>query len=114
MMFLARFRAPPCPRKGLRPPEMMVLDLGFDELFSARASGHRAQRKGAHVKQKLPTRRMREHPDLEQLKRQAKELLRRFVAGEAEAAAEVNAHYRVADPSKLAPHDMQLGVPRSS
>jgi hypothetical protein len=46
------------------------------------------------VKQKLPTRRMREHPDLEQLKRQAKELLRGFIAGEAEAVAEVNAHYR--------------------
>jgi hypothetical protein len=37
------------------------------------------------MKQKLPTRRMREHPDLEQLKRQAKELLREFAAGEAEA-----------------------------
>jgi len=23
MMSLARFRAPPCPRKGLRPPEML-------------------------------------------------------------------------------------------
>src|ERR1700722_1670732 len=56
---------------------------------------------------------MREHPDLEQLKRQGKDLLRRFVAGEAEAAAEVNAHYRVADPSKLALHDMQLVVARS-
>ena len=26
-MFLARFRAPPCPRKGLRPPEMTVLRI---------------------------------------------------------------------------------------
>ena len=25
MMFRARFRAPPCPRKGLRPPEIVVL-----------------------------------------------------------------------------------------
>ena len=47
------------------------------------------------MKQKLPTRRMREHPDLEQLKRQAKELLRRFAAGEAKAAAEVNHRRRI-------------------
>ena len=65
------------------------------------------------MKQKLPTRRMREHPDLEQLKRQAKELLRGFVAGEAEAAAEVNSHYRLADASKFALHDAQLVVARS-
>ena len=32
------------------------------------------------MKQNLPTRRMREHPDLEQLKRQAKELLHAFAA----------------------------------
>ena len=37
------------------------------------------------MKEKLPTRRMRQHPDLEQLKRQAKDLLRRFHAGEAES-----------------------------
>lgn len=61
----------------------------------------------------LPTRRMREHPDLEQLKRQAKELLRGFAAGEAEAAAEVDAHYHGADPSKFALHDAQLVVARS-
>jgi hypothetical protein len=65
------------------------------------------------VKQNLPTRRMRQRPDLEQLKRQAKELLRGFVAGEAEAAAEVNAHYRAADTSKFALHDAQLVVARS-
>jgi hypothetical protein len=65
------------------------------------------------VKQNLPTRRMRQRPDFEQLKRQAKELLRDFVAGEAEAAAEVNAHYRAADRSKFALHDAQLVVARS-
>src|SRR2546423_10192759 len=69
--------------------------------------------KGAHVKQKFPTRRMREHPDLEQLKRQAKELLRRSVAGEAAALAEVNAHYRIADASKFGLHDAQLVIHRS-
>jgi ankyrin repeat protein len=65
------------------------------------------------VKQKLATRRMRQHPDLEQLKRQAKELLRRVVAHEAEAAAEVSVHYRIADPSKFALHDAQLVIARS-
>jgi ankyrin repeat protein len=65
------------------------------------------------VKQNLPTRRMREHPDLEQLKRQAKELLRAFAAGEPEAGAEVAAHYRAADASKFALHDAQLVVARS-
>jgi ankyrin repeat protein len=65
------------------------------------------------MKPTLPTRRMRPHPDLEQLKRQAKELLRRFAAGEAAAAAEVNAHYRAAHPSKFALHDAQLVIARS-
>ncbi|MCU1272828.1 MAG: Ankyrin [Bryobacterales bacterium] len=65
------------------------------------------------MKQSLPTRRIREHPDLDQLKRQAKELLHAFLAGEAEAAAEVNAHYRVTDTSKFALHDAQLVLARS-
>jgi hypothetical protein len=56
---------------------------------------------------------MREHPNLEQLKRQAKELLQRFVAGEAAAVADVNAHYRAADASKFALHDAQLVIARS-
>jgi ankyrin repeat protein len=56
---------------------------------------------------------MREHPDLGQLKRQAKELLRGFVASEAAAVAEVNEHYRVADTSKFALHDSQLVIARS-
>jgi hypothetical protein len=56
---------------------------------------------------------MREHPDLEQLKRQTKELLRDFVAGKAAAIEEVNAHYRAADASKFALHDAQLVIARS-
>ena len=65
------------------------------------------------MKRNVPTRRMRQHPDLEQLKRQAKELLQAFVAGEATAVAEVNAHYRAPDPSNFALHDAQLVVARS-
>ncbi len=62
---------------------------------------------------KLPTRRMRQHPDLEQLKRQAKELLQAFAAGYAEATVEVNARYRAADASTFALHDAQLVIARS-
>jgi hypothetical protein len=40
---------------------------------------------------------MRERPDLEQLKRQARELLNSFANGNATAAAEINAHYDMAD-----------------
>uniref|UniRef100_Q020D8 Ankyrin n=1 Tax=Solibacter usitatus (strain Ellin6076) TaxID=234267 RepID=Q020D8_SOLUE len=65
------------------------------------------------MKPSLPTRRMREHPDLEQLKRQAKELLRGFTAGEPEAAAEVAAHYRAPDASTFALHHAQLVIARS-
>ena len=39
------------------------------------------------MKQKLPTRRMRERPDLDQLKRRAKKLLQEFVAGNAGTAS---------------------------
>jgi ankyrin repeat protein len=65
------------------------------------------------VKQQLPARRMRERPDLEQLKRQAKELLRGFVAGEAAAVAEVQAHYQAAEASKFALHDAMHVIARS-
>ena len=65
------------------------------------------------MKQKLPIRRMRPQPDLEQLKRQAKELVRGFALGDAAAAAEVNAHYRAADPSTFALSEAQLVLARS-
>ena len=51
---------------------------------------------------------MREHPDLDQLKRQAKELLEAFTAGEPDAVAEVEAHYHGADPPNFALHTAQL------
>jgi hypothetical protein len=65
------------------------------------------------VKQSPPTRKLREHPDLDQLKRQAKELLAAFREGETTAIAEVNAHYRAADPATFALHDAQLTLARS-
>ncbi len=65
------------------------------------------------MKHPLLTRRLPERPDLCQLKRQAKELLEAFVAGEPNAVAEVNRFYRDFDPAKFALHDAQLVLARS-
>lgn len=64
------------------------------------------------MNQSLPTRAFREHTDLNQLKRQAKELLGAFRGGEAAAITEVNAHYRGADANTFALHDAQLVLAR--
>ena len=65
------------------------------------------------MKRHPPTRSLPERPNLPQLKRQAKELLKTFLAGEADAFAEVNAHYHEADASSFALHDAQLVLARS-
>lgn len=65
------------------------------------------------MNQSLPTRAFREHTDLNQLKRQAKELLDAFRAGNGATIAEVNAHYRAADPHAFALHDAQLVLARA-
>jgi hypothetical protein len=49
------------------------------------------------IRHSLPTRTLSDRPDLDQLKRQAKELLDAFRAREPGAVAEVAAHYRDAD-----------------
>jgi ankyrin repeat protein len=61
----------------------------------------------------LPTRTLREHPDLDQLKRQAKELLAAFRAGQPEITAEVTTHYRAADSATFALHDAQVVIARA-
>jgi ankyrin repeat protein len=61
----------------------------------------------------LPTRRLPARPDLDQLKRQAKDLLRSFTAREHDAVAEVAAYYRGADPATFALHDAQLVLARA-
>ena len=61
----------------------------------------------------LPFRKLPDRPDLDQLKRQAKELLAAFAAGNHDAVAEVNEHYRGADPSQFALHDAQLVLARA-
>jgi hypothetical protein len=65
------------------------------------------------VKQKLSTRWMREHPDLDQLKRQAKQLFNAFKAGDSAAVDEVNAHYHNAQAATFGLHDAQLVIARS-
>jgi ankyrin repeat protein len=61
----------------------------------------------------LPTRSLPERPDIDQLKRQAKELLDAYVSGGTAATAEVEAHYHGADRTKFALHDAQLVLARA-
>src|SRR5215475_5625475 len=56
---------------------------------------------------------MREHPDLDQLKRQAKELLEAFRAGDPAAAAEIAAYFEGADHETFALHDAQVVLARA-
>ena len=63
--------------------------------------------------QSLPTRTLRQRPDLDQLKRQAKELLAAFRDGEPEVSAEVRVHYRGADAATFELHDAQLVIARA-
>jgi ankyrin repeat protein len=65
------------------------------------------------VRRSSPTRALREHPNIHQLRRQAKELLEAFTAGEASAIAEIEQQYRDADPSNFALHDAQLVLARA-
>ena len=60
-----------------------------------------------------PARAMRENPDLDQLKRQARELLEAYRAGAPEARLEVAAHHRTATPATFALHDAQFVLARS-
>lgn len=60
-----------------------------------------------------PSRRLAAHPDLDQLRRQAKELLAAFRAGDPDAVAEVSARYHDADRERFALHDAQLVLARS-
>ena len=65
------------------------------------------------MKQKLSIRRMRQHPDLEQLKRQSKELLAAFRAADTAAVNEITAFYDDPQHATFALHDAQLVIARS-
>ena len=60
-----------------------------------------------------PTRAMRDNPDIDQLKRQARELLEAYRAQSPDAVVEVAAHHRTATPETLALHDAQFVLARS-
>jgi len=60
-----------------------------------------------------PLRTLREHPDLDQLRRQAKDLLAAYREHDADAVAEVSRHCRGADPATFALHDAQLVLARA-
>jgi ankyrin repeat protein len=61
----------------------------------------------------LPTRTLSDRPDLDQLKRQAKELLDAFRGGAPDAIDEVTDLYREADRATFALHDAQLVMARA-
>jgi ankyrin repeat protein len=65
------------------------------------------------VKKSLPTRALPKHPDLDQLKRQAKEFLDAVRTGDPQAISEAAARYPGADPRKFALHDAQLVLARA-
>jgi ankyrin repeat protein len=60
-----------------------------------------------------PTRRLPQHPNLEQLKKQAKDLLAEFRSGDAAVAAEVQQFERRPDPATFALNDAQRVLARA-
>jgi hypothetical protein len=105
--------------KGLRPPEPNV-DNFDDSFLPERAdTGVTAvlrgqERRSIMTARKAPaSRTLAARPDLDQLRRQAKELLAAFHADDADAVAEVRARYHDADRERFALHDAQLVLARS-
>jgi ankyrin repeat protein len=64
-------------------------------------------------RKRTPTRLLSDRPDLDQLKRQAKELLKAFAAADPAAIAEVDGHFSGARVETFALHDAQLVLARS-
>ena len=60
-----------------------------------------------------PTRAMRENPDIDQLRRQARELLEAYRAQSPDAVVEVGAYHRTTTPDTFALHDAQFVLARS-
>src|SRR5678815_5078410 len=60
-----------------------------------------------------PTRVMRENPDIDQLRRQARELLEAYRAQSPHAVLEVDAYHRTATPDTFALHDAQFVLARA-
>ncbi len=64
------------------------------------------------TRRSVPTRSLPNPPDVDHLRRQAKQLLNAYVSGAGDAAAEVNAHFHGADPSTFALDDAQVVIAR--
>ena len=60
-----------------------------------------------------PTRVMRENPDIDQLRRQARELLEAYRAQSPDTVLEVEAYHRTSTPATFALHDAQFVLARS-
>jgi len=60
-----------------------------------------------------PTRAMRDNPDIDQLRRQARELLEAYRAQSPDTIIEVAAHHRTATPETFGLHDAQFVLARS-
>jgi ankyrin repeat protein len=65
------------------------------------------------VSTRPPTRTLEHDPDLDQLKRQAKELLRNYRASDPDAVTEVESYHRTATPATFALHDAQFVLARA-
>src|SRR5580698_670594 len=65
------------------------------------------------MKHSSPTRVLRAQPNIDQLRRQAKELLAAFTAGDSDAITEIRAHFHHDDSVIFALHDAQLVLARS-
>jgi ankyrin repeat protein len=104
----------PCRVQGSRAGSQPLPPFGPSERTSGLTADAKAQPgKERIVPPPLPTRKLPASPDLEQLKRQAKELLKAFRAGEKSAVADVRRFYHDANAATFALHDAQLVLARS-
>ena len=116
-ILIVAYRTPPCPRAGLSPPVIVILTI-HRRIFFSPTRGHRAVDKRRSScpcarSDLAPTRHLTEQPSLEQLRKQAKELLQEFRSGAPSALAEVNQFERNADSGKFALNDAQRVIARA-
>src|SRR6478672_9235268 len=111
-------RALLCPRKGLSPPDPCVL-LDCRRTFfrfATRTPSQAAHSRGKEVvmsSHSAPTRTLPHKPSLAQLRKQAKELLKSYRAGNDAAVAEIERFERKPDPANFVLADAQRVLARS-
>src|SRR5262249_33815250 len=112
------FRTLPCPRKGLSPPDPCVAidcQRAFFR-FATRTPNHAADRRGKEdvmSSYSAPTRTLPHKPSLAQLRKQVRELLNSYCAGNVAAVAEVERFERTPDPANFALADAQRVLARA-